>query len=410
MAGRLAGRRRREVDEPGVTSVVIAAHNEATVIGRCLSALLAAADPDLEIVVAANGCTDDTADVALTYPGVRVLELAQASKSAALNAADDVVSTYPRIYLDADIVLPPGSIAALSDALAAANTGGPLAAMPARTFDLRGRPLPIRAFYAINARLPVYRTALFGRGVIALSAAGRARFTRFPDAMADDLFLDGLFTAREKYQVDAVLATISTPRRTRDLVRRLARVRAGNTALRRASTVDSPTAAAEEPLPRPASPAETPLSRSASTEEAPSPSASPRETHTRSASAEETPLSRSASTEETPLSRSASTEETPSPSASPRETPTRSASAEETPSRSASPAEAPLSRSASTEEAPRSAPTVRAASNTSWLTDVVLRKPWLLPAGVCYAMLIVAAELTARRAATRGGVSWGHSR
>src|SRR6185312_1201240 len=53
-------------------SVVIAAHNEARVIGGCLDALLADAGPDdLDIVVVANGCTDDTAAVAARRPEVR---------------------------------------------------------------------------------------------------------------------------------------------------------------------------------------------------------------------------------------------------------------------------------------------------------------------------------------------------
>jgi glycosyltransferase involved in cell wall biosynthesis len=211
-----------------MTSVVIAAHNEAAVLGRCLDALLAGSPP-LDVTVVANGCADDTAAVAASRPGVRVLDLPEPGKADALNAADQVAQGFPRVYLDADIVLPPGAVAAL----AAALTAGPaLAVVPRREFDLTGRPLAVRAFYAINSRLPAYRNGLFGRGVIALSAAGRARFETFPGLIADDLFLDSLFTDAEKHQVDAVASRITTPRRTRDLVRRLARVRAGNAAMR----------------------------------------------------------------------------------------------------------------------------------------------------------------------------------
>jgi hypothetical protein len=80
----------------------------------------------------------------------------------------------------------------------------------------------------------VYRTGLFGRGAVALSEAGRRRFPRFPDGLtADDLFLDGLFTADEKVEVGEAQVWVATPRRTRDLVRRTAAVRTGNAALRR---------------------------------------------------------------------------------------------------------------------------------------------------------------------------------
>ncbi|GAB3871437.1 hypothetical protein [Dactylosporangium cerinum] len=92
----------------------------------------------------------------------------------------------------------------------------------------------MKAHSAINGRLPAYRDALYGRGVIALSAAGRARFDTFPEVVADDLFLDGLFGPGEKAETPAVVAVVETPRRTSDLVKRLARVRAGNAALRAA--------------------------------------------------------------------------------------------------------------------------------------------------------------------------------
>jgi glycosyltransferase involved in cell wall biosynthesis len=219
-----------------MTSVVIAAHNEEAVIGRCLDALLAEPTPEpLDITVVANGCTDATAKVAAQRPGVRVLDLPEPGKAAALTAADTVAVGFPRIYLDADIVLPPGALSALVEALHGA--GAPLAVVPARALELTGRPLLVRAYYAINSRLPAYHRGLFGRGAIALSAAGRARFDAFPNQVADDLFLDSLFAFQEKRQVDAASSRVATPLRTRDLVRRLARVRAGNAAMRAAAAM-----------------------------------------------------------------------------------------------------------------------------------------------------------------------------
>ncbi len=58
--------------------------------------------------------------------------------------------------------------------------------------------------------------------------------------------------------------------------------------------------------------------------------------------------------------------------------------------------------------APRCAATgerVRRARRTSWLFDVVLPRPWLIPAGACYAVLTLLAAGLARRSATRYG--WG---
>lgn len=210
-------------------SVVIPAHNEAAVLGRCLDALREPPGPPLDITVVANGCIDSTADEARARPGVRVIELPEASKAAALNAGDDAATGFPRIYLDADIILTGGDVRRLAAAVA---SGPALAAVPRRQLLLTGRPLPVRAYYAVHARLPVFRHALFGRGAVAVSAPGRRRFGRFPEVLGDDLFLDSSFRDHERCEVAEVVATVGTPRRTADLVRRLARVRAGNTALR----------------------------------------------------------------------------------------------------------------------------------------------------------------------------------
>ena len=83
--------------------------------------------------------------------------------------------------------------------------------MPRRALDVAGRPIAVRAFYAINARLPLYRTALVNHCVTALSDQGRQRFDTFPALIADDLFLDSLFDDSEKRQVDAV--AVRMPRR-----------------------------------------------------------------------------------------------------------------------------------------------------------------------------------------------------
>ena len=201
------------------------AFNEASGIGSVLRTLLASPEfgPDMEIVVAANGCTDDTAAIARSY-GVRVVEIATPSKAAALNAGDEVAGGDVRIYLDADVPADAGLLRALAAALA---EPGAAAVVPRPEVDTSGSSWPVRAYYEINSRLPVFRGRLFGRGVIALSAAGRARFSRFPDLIADDMFLDAMFAADEKREIDAAVRVLP-PRRTGELVNRVARARAGN--------------------------------------------------------------------------------------------------------------------------------------------------------------------------------------
>ena len=227
-------------------SVVIAAHNEAAVIGRCLDSLCADTAPgEFDITVAANGCTDATASIAAERAGVRVLDLPEAGKAKALNAADDVAVGFPRIYLDADIF----TSAQVGRALCAAlhdsqrDRQPALAAVPRRDVQLTGRPNLVRGYFAISSRLPVFQRGLFGRGMIAVSEQGRMRFDRFPEMVADDLFLDSQFSDDEKRPVVEVATVVETPLTTKDLVRRLVRVRRGNAAMRaagRAGEVGAP--------------------------------------------------------------------------------------------------------------------------------------------------------------------------
>jgi glycosyltransferase involved in cell wall biosynthesis len=228
-----------------VTSIVIPAHNEAAVVGRCLDAVLAGAVAgEFDVTVVANGCSDATVRVASARAGVRVLDLPGAGKVAALNAGDAVAVGFPRVYLDADIVIGAAGVGGGpwggggggggAGGAAGGRGGGPLAVTARRVVDVSRSPLLVRWYYAVNSRLPVFTDALFGRGVIAVSEQGRGRFGEFPDVVADDLFLDSLFAPGEKREVESVSSRVAAPRRTGDLLRRLVRVRRGNAAMRAA--------------------------------------------------------------------------------------------------------------------------------------------------------------------------------
>ncbi|GAA3579207.1 glycosyltransferase [Microlunatus spumicola] len=221
-----------------MVSVVIAAHDEAAVIERCLSALWAQEGvADLQVVVVANGCHDDTAAVA-GRAGATVIDLPEPGKSAALVVGDAAARGFPRIYLDADIVLPPNALAAAEQVFA--DDPGVLAAAPRRHVVTAGSSTLVRAYMAVSSRLPAYRNSLFGRGMIVLSENGRRRFDRFPGVVADDLFLDSLYSFEEKRPIDSVDVGIVAPATTSALLRRLVRVRRGNADLRGSSRSPRP--------------------------------------------------------------------------------------------------------------------------------------------------------------------------
>jgi hypothetical protein len=216
-----------------MVSIVIPAHNEARVIGRLLDGLLREAGPgEFDVVVVANGCTDDTVTVARSYD-VRVLETPIPSKREALRVGDEAARGCPRLYVDADIELSTAGARALAAVLTAPD--GPLAAAPERELALAGRPWPVRAYYAIWTRLPHVRAGLFGRGVIAVNDAGNARIRALPPVMADDLAASLAFAPGERVIVAGARAVIQTPRTVADLLRRRVRAMTSVSELEQAS-------------------------------------------------------------------------------------------------------------------------------------------------------------------------------
>jgi exopolysaccharide biosynthesis WecB/TagA/CpsF family protein len=201
-----------------LASVVVPAHNESSVIGRLLSQLV---DPTLEdefeIVVVANGCTDDTSQIAQSFgSGVRVLSLASASKREALAAGNRAATAFPRIYVDADVELRAGDIRALVTALL---RPGIMAAAPRLELAIAGRPWPVRWYYDVWTQLPEVRRGLFGRGVVAVSEAGYERVAQLPPVFADDLAASLAFSPAERAIADDARVVVHPPRTFSDLMR-----------------------------------------------------------------------------------------------------------------------------------------------------------------------------------------------
>ncbi|MEW2586198.1 glycosyltransferase [Streptomyces virginiae] len=206
-----------------MTSIVIPAHNEGRVIGRLLDALLAdSPPPGTDIVVVCNGCTDDTARVAGDRGDrVRVVEIPTPSKHTALRVGDEHARGFPRLYVDADVVLGAADVRALTGALAA--DPDLLAAAPGRDIPPTGCAWPVRAYYRVWQRLPAVREGLFGRGVIAVTEEGHKRIAALPPLMADDLAASLAFGPGERRVVEAARVVVRPPRTWSDLIRRKVR-------------------------------------------------------------------------------------------------------------------------------------------------------------------------------------------
>lgn len=113
--------------EPKV-SMIIAAHNEADVIGAKVESVLSLDYPQerLEIVIASDGSDDGTNEILRRHANgrVRVLELGRVGKAAALNAAVDAAAGDVLVFTDANSILGAEALRELVEPLADPRIGG----------------------------------------------------------------------------------------------------------------------------------------------------------------------------------------------------------------------------------------------------------------------------------------------
>jgi len=193
-------------------TIIIPAYEEERIIGESLTHLLRSEEPEgadhdhpVEVIVVPNGCTDGTAKEARAMaPGFaargwrfQVIELEQGSKTAALNAGIAAASNPRLMFMDADVHVSPGLVAALARAVdrpAPTYAGGQFRIRPARS-------LASRLYARFWPRLPFMAQGVPGCGVAAVNAAGRARWVRIPELTSDDIFIRNHFAPEERVGV-----------------------------------------------------------------------------------------------------------------------------------------------------------------------------------------------------------------
>lgn len=186
-------------------SIIIPAHNEAAVIGRCLTSVAAAKRPaiGIEVIVVANGCSDATVALAERFrdrlPQLTILNLPEGGKIGALNAGDALARGAIRVYLDADVVVS----ADIWREMAQALSGTQPRYASGKVIIPRATNAATRAFSRFYATVPFMRQGLPGCGLYAVNAAGRQRWSSFPQVIADDTFVRLQFSTEERLALDA---------------------------------------------------------------------------------------------------------------------------------------------------------------------------------------------------------------
>lgn len=105
-------------------SVIIPAYNYAHFLPACLASVLSQTQVDIEVLVVDDGSLDDTRAVVAATPGVRYIHQANQGLSAARNTGLAHCSGEYLLFLDADDLLAPASLAARLEYLRAHRATG----------------------------------------------------------------------------------------------------------------------------------------------------------------------------------------------------------------------------------------------------------------------------------------------
>lgn len=157
-----------EADQMPIT-VLIPAHNEETLIGRCVRSVLTGANPATEILVVAHNCTDATATEAETA-GAKVVVLndpGRTGKGSALSCGFAIAlagHSQAVLVIDADSVIDSGLIALVQRRLQAGARAVQCRYEVHNSQDSQRTRLMALAFFGINVIRPR------GRARIGLSA------------------------------------------------------------------------------------------------------------------------------------------------------------------------------------------------------------------------------------------------
>lgn len=217
-------------------AVIIPAHNEELSIATLLRALMPGVQKKrYNITVACNGCSDRTAEIVrYHFPQVCCIELEQASKVAALNAAENAELGFPRIYIDADVVISSSAVEALIDACR--NASSPTVVAPRAVPKNDGCEWVVRTYYQAWQKTVFFRLHGFGSGVYALNRAAREKFERFPNLISDDGFVRQILNYDNIRVVESAKSLVKSPRDFAGLIRIKTRSKLGSLEIRDSET------------------------------------------------------------------------------------------------------------------------------------------------------------------------------
>lgn len=212
-----------------MATVIVPAHNEASVIEDCLNSIVNQTGID-HIIVPCNGCTDNTvALVKANFPKVICLDIEKPSKTNALNVAEEKAKelgiSYPVFYIDADTQLSANAIQHIS---AIMDSGEVLLAAPTPIINTDKSSFLVKTYYKVWTNLPYIKEGVIATCSFIVSEEGRQRFDKFADVIGDDGYIRCHFKNNEIANIKGAEIYISAPKDIFSLIKIKTRARLGN--------------------------------------------------------------------------------------------------------------------------------------------------------------------------------------
>lgn len=212
-----------------MATVIVPAHNEASVIEDCLNSIVNQSGVD-KIIVPCNGCTDNTVDIVKTkFPNVICLNIEKPSKTNALNIAEvkakELGISFPVFYIDADTQLSENAIQHISEVM---NSGDILLAAPTPIINTDKSSFLVKTYYKVWTDLPYIKEGVIATCSFIVSEEGRQRFDKFADVIGDDGYIRCHFKNKEIANIKGAEIYITAPKDIFSLIKIKTRARLGN--------------------------------------------------------------------------------------------------------------------------------------------------------------------------------------
>lgn len=212
-----------------MATVIIPAHNEASVIEDCLDSIVNQQGID-HIIVPCNGCTDNTVDIVTNkYPSVVCLDIATPSKTNALNVAEEKAKelgiSFPIFYIDADTRLSNNAIQHITESMQDSNIQ---LSAPTPNIDTSKSSWLVKTYYKVWINLPYIKEGVIATCSFIVSEEGRQRFDKFADVIGDDGFIRCHFKNKEISNIEGTHIYIRAPKDIFSLIKIKTRARLGN--------------------------------------------------------------------------------------------------------------------------------------------------------------------------------------